>query len=101
MGEGTVFANPKGAPISDIRDGTSNTIMTLEVDDTHAVLWTKPDDLDYDSKEPLKGLGGLYGEGFNAGYLRRLGAVHLQEHRPEDPPRRLMTASGGEVTEPF
>jgi hypothetical protein len=68
IGPGSVFANPKGASMRDITDGTSNTIMTLEVDDTHAVPWTKPEDLAYDAKEPLKGLGNLYDGGFDTGF---------------------------------
>jgi Protein of unknown function (DUF1559) len=44
--------------IQDMTDGTSNTIMVLEVDDDHAVTWTRPVDLNVDVKQPLKGLGG-------------------------------------------
>jgi hypothetical protein len=34
--------------LSEVVDGTSNTIALVEVDDAHAVAWTKPDDLDLD-----------------------------------------------------
>ena len=53
--------------MSQVRDGLSNTIMTVEVSDWKAVIWTKPDDFVYDEKEPLKGLIGLHAGGFNAG----------------------------------
>jgi hypothetical protein len=43
---------------ADIPDGTSNTILLVEVEDDAAVIWTKPDDLKLDLKDPLKGLGG-------------------------------------------
>ena len=33
--------------IRDIKDGTSNTVMTVEVGNQHAVEWTKPEDLDF------------------------------------------------------
>ncbi len=46
----------KGVGMRDITDGTSNTIMLVEADDEHAVIWTKPDDLDFDLENPLTGL---------------------------------------------
>ncbi len=42
--------------LASITDGTSNTIMAIEADDAHAVVWTKPDDLEIDLKKPLSGL---------------------------------------------
>ena len=42
-----------------MRDGTSNTAMVLEVDDEHAVIWTKPDDFEPDKDDPLKGVVSL------------------------------------------
>jgi hypothetical protein len=39
-----------------ITDGTSNTLSILETDAEHAVIWTKPDDLPVDFKNPLVGL---------------------------------------------
>jgi hypothetical protein len=59
-GPGTVFDGKKGTSIRDIRDGTSMTIMVVEADDTHAPIWTKPEDLPFDPKEPKRGLGGLW-----------------------------------------
>lgn len=67
VGPGSVFSGREGIKMSDIRDGTSATILTVEVADQHAVIWTKPEDLPYDPKDPAKGLGGLYEGGFNAG----------------------------------
>ena len=45
------------ARIRDIVDGTSNTILLIESDDDHAVIWTKPDDLVIDPEKPLARLG--------------------------------------------
>ncbi len=67
-GDKTVFAGAKGIGFSDIRDGTSNTIMTVEASDESAVVWTKPDDFQYDPKNPIKGLLGPRTRGFNAGF---------------------------------
>ena len=54
-GEATMF--PGGTPVAfkDITDGTSNTIMTIEVDDEHAATWTKPDDWDITLGRPGHG----------------------------------------------
>jgi hypothetical protein len=63
-----VFPGDKGISLSDIADGTSNTIMTVEAPDESAVVWTKPDDFVYDETNPLKGLTGVRPGGFLAGF---------------------------------
>jgi hypothetical protein len=46
-GAGTLFADGNRDPqLRGITDGTSNTILLLEADDPHAVVWTKPDDIE-------------------------------------------------------
>ncbi|MGF1582172.1 MAG: DUF1559 domain-containing protein [Gemmataceae bacterium] len=57
VGKKTLFPGKKGFKITEIPDGTSNTILALEVDDSHAVIWTKPEDLTVNPKTPWKGLG--------------------------------------------
>ena len=47
----------KPTELKDIRDGTSNTIMVVTVDDAHAAIWTKPDDWPFDPKDPAGGTG--------------------------------------------
>ncbi len=94
VGPGTVFGGREGMKISDIKDGTSMTIMTVEVADQHAVVWTKPDDLPFDPKEPAKGLGGLYEGGFNAGICD--GSVHfIPLPQPDETLRCLFQAADG------
>jgi hypothetical protein len=51
----------------DISDGTSNTILTVEVNDDAAVIWTKPDDLDIAAGDVLKKILGHYDGGFIIG----------------------------------
>jgi hypothetical protein len=76
-GKDGVFTAPKvtddakrsaasGTRIAEIRDGTSNTIMAIEANDLSAVIWTKPDDFEFDAKNPLKGLAGMRPGGFLA-----------------------------------
>ena len=67
-GEKSVFPGKKAIGFAKIiPDGTSNTIMTVEVSDDRAVIWTKPDDFEYDQQDPMKGLVGLWPDGFIAG----------------------------------
>jgi hypothetical protein len=66
VGNGAVFEADKPTEFKDIVDGTSNTIMIVEVDDQHASIWTKPEDLPFDPKDPTRGLGRFFDGGFNA-----------------------------------
>jgi hypothetical protein len=66
-GEKAFFTGKKGTRMADIKDGSSNTIMTVEAD--KAVPWTKPDDFEYDENDPVKGLGGITPAGFVAGFV--------------------------------
>jgi hypothetical protein len=65
VGNGAAFEADKPTRVNDITDGTVNTVMVVEVDDNHAIVWTKPEDLAFDPKDPTKGLGRFAG-GFNA-----------------------------------
>ncbi len=58
----------------DISDGSSNTILIVETDESAAVPWTKPDDYDFDPNDPFKGLCAHYPQVFNAGMCD--GATH-------------------------
>ena len=67
-GPHSVFPGDKAISMKDIPDGTAHTIMTVEVADDKAVIWTKPDDFQYDEEKPLDGLVGLRPNGFLAGF---------------------------------
>lgn len=78
-----------------ITDGTSNTIMTIEVRDELAQVWTKPDPLEVDLSAPEKQFGGhfegkiLFGAGDgSAGVLSKEQFKNLPA---------LITRAGGEV----
>ena len=66
VGGGAVFEADKPTLFKDIKDGLCNTIMAVEADDEHAVIWTKPEDLQFDPKDPTKGLGRFFNGFFNA-----------------------------------
>ena len=84
--------------VQDIRDGTSKTIMVVEVDDDRAVIWTKPQDLEWDSDQPTAGLGHIWSDTFFAaladGSCRRISLSVGSETL-----RGLFTRNGGERVE--
>ncbi len=65
VGDGTVFGGDDGLPIRQIIDGTSRTAMIVEADPTHAVEWTRPDDLPVAVGNPAAGMGNLRPGVFN------------------------------------
>jgi hypothetical protein len=58
-GPGTAFDGPEGLRLpEDFPDKPSNTILVVEA--AEPVLWTKPEDLNYDPHGPLPRLGGIF-----------------------------------------
>lgn len=99
-GERTVFPGPEGIEYKQITDGTSNTIMLVEVDDEHAVVWTKPEGLPYNADHPRTGLGGQYEEGFLAVFCD--GSARLIPSTvPDETLRRLLIRDDGQVIPQF
>jgi hypothetical protein len=105
VGKDGIFVRPKngdrlGTGMREIRDGTSNTIMTLEVPDETAVVWTKPTDFTPDKDEPTKGLTGLRPGGFQAGFAD--GSVRfIAETIDVGMLQALFTKNGGEPVANF
>lgn len=64
VGEKTVFPGGRGRRIMEIGDRTSYTILAVEADEMHAVIWTQPADWKLDPDHPSAGLGGHFGDGF-------------------------------------
>jgi hypothetical protein len=96
VGPATMFPGKEGISLAEVKDGTSNTLMVLEVGDQQAPIWTRPDDWPFDPKDPAKGLGGLYAGGFWATMAD--GSAHFLA-LPHDAARlaALLTRAGGEV----
>ena len=98
-----IFQDPKmyqigksGTDIRRFRDGTSNTLLVVEAGADVAVPWTRPDDIHFDSSQPLAALGELPNDGFWGAFAD--GAV--RKIKPDIKPevfRALLTPSGGEV----
>lgn len=100
VGADMIFGEDEGLRLRKIIDGTSNTVMLVEVDPDRAVEWTRPADLQVDAERPLAGLGNLRPQVFNALFVD--GSVHAIS-KDIDPEllRRLFTYRGlEEVTLP-
>ena len=61
VGNGAAFEWCKGFPLSQFKDGPSNTILVAEA--ATAVPWTKPDELEFNPNGPLPSLGGHFSGG--------------------------------------
>jgi hypothetical protein len=64
VGKDTMFSDDKGTRVADVTHGLANTIFVVEADDRHAVPWTKPQDLNYDPKQPTAGLNTFGSTGY-------------------------------------
>ncbi len=97
-GEGTLFHGGKGKAIRDITDGTSATLLAVEVVPERAVVWTKPDDWEVDWKNPLDGVRRSDGRPFTCVFCD--GASHVLRN-DIDPNvwKKILTAAGGEVVD--
>ncbi len=96
VGKGAFFEEGKTRKLADILDGTSKTIMFVEVDPDRGVIWTKPEDLPFNPDNPLDGLGHAHPGGFNAAFAD--GSVYFISSTV-DPEvfRALITVAGGEA----
>ena len=88
---------PAGTSMADIRDGSSNTLMVVECDPEHAVIWTKPDDISVDVKK-LADMMNKSDNTFSVSFAD--GSVHfISEDVDSDTLRKLSTIADGEVVE--
>lgn len=97
VGKNCVFDGSKdGIGFAQITDGTSKTIALVEADADQAVEWTKPDDWEFDAKNPKAGIGKFRPGGCNAAWAD--GSVRFLSGGI-DPQmlKALMTRNGREV----
>ncbi len=106
-GPKTIGANPKGAKIADITDGTSNTLLVVEACGAQ-IVWTEPRDVDVSFQPTGINLKG-YATGHSAGWLSSYHARGTQVLMADgaarflsaktDPAvlKKLATVDGGEL----
>jgi prepilin-type processing-associated H-X9-DG protein len=94
VGKGTMFDGDKGRSLRDVTETNAHTIIAVETDDDHAVIWTKPEDWEYDPEHPMAGLGHAHRGGFNV--LMGDGSVRLID-RSVDPDtfKAMLTPADG------
>lgn len=105
-GEDAAFSSPgepengeqdrTGTKISDISDGTANTIMIVEANGEHAVPWTAPQDFGMDQEDLVSPLVGNWsGDGIIIGHCD--GSVRMLTSPTHELLKKMFTISGGEV----
>jgi hypothetical protein len=96
VGEGLVFDPAGNNRFRDIRDGTANTIMVVEVAAEESVPWAAPQDFVFDlDKNPIAKMGHTHPGGFHAAFSD--GAVRFITHSIDvDLFKALLTRGGGE-----
>lgn len=97
--ESSAFPPGRSLSLAAMTDGTANTLMVVEVNDSHAVTWTKPDDLDFeDGSDVLAALIGLRQGGFLSAFVD--GSVHfIPDHIDRENLTRLIKRNDGQDVE--
>ncbi len=98
-GPNTILNNSKRpAKTTNVTDGTSKTIMIVEADDTHGVIWTKPDDYPWDVANPSAGLGNIWSGNFFGAMAD--GSIHfLSVGNTPETLNGFFSINGGELVE--
>ncbi|QDT71071.1 DUF1559 family PulG-like putative transporter [Lacipirellula limnantheis] len=97
--EGTVFGGREGIKFGDLKDGSSQTIMVVEVVPQRAVVWTKPDDWEVDLANPLDGVKRSDRDGFVAAWGDGHASI-ISNGADAEEFRGNLTYDGGEAPKP-
>jgi hypothetical protein len=102
VGAGMLFHGAEGTKIRDITDGTSQTILAVEVAPDQAVEWTKPADWEVDLNDPTRGLKRADGDSHGGTFAAAYCDGHIETMSIELSPDVLkarLTMAGGEATQ--
>lgn len=94
--EAIYSSKQRGTSFREITDGLTNTILLLVADEDQSVVWTRPDDLEIDMQQPLKG----WEQGIHSELIVLLAdgsLLPLQRSTSHDQIRALLSRGGGEV----
>lgn len=98
VGEGLLFGSKKGKTFKDMIDGTSNTILAVEVVPERAVVWTKPADWEVDLANVLAGVKRSDRDGFVAAWCDGHASYISNDNDPAIL-KKLLTPAGRELFE--
>ena len=96
-GEGMMFNGKEKIGFGQITDGSSNTVYMMEVNQSHAVEWTRPVDYQVNPEKPLDGLGGVNAGGFIV-TMADGSAQFISNSIDPEMWLKLLTKGGGEIT---
>lgn len=94
QGAKPLFERRRGVDVREVIDGTSNTLMVVET--THAVPWTKPEDLSFAEDQPTPEFGSRHGDGYHAAFADA-NVRFLKRNLDSQLLRGLVTRDGNEV----
>jgi hypothetical protein len=98
VGAATIFYHNDGTKFGDITDGTSKTIMLVEVVPSEAAVWTQPEDWDVDMQDVSRGVRRDDRTSFVAAFAD--GSAHVIANELEQTHlRALLTRGGREVVD--
>ena len=98
VGDETPLGGREPVNIADFTDDPSETIMLVEAGPNKAVPWTKPEDIAFDSRDPMAALGAIPEEGLVAVFFSQHTDIILKDIDPETL-KALVTHRGGEKTD--
>jgi Protein of unknown function (DUF1559) len=96
VGKGLAFEGDKGLTLGAFSDGTSKTILAIEVNDDRAVPWTKPDDLEVDLNRPFDGLRDTEAGGIFCAVFADCHVIGMTKQCDLDTLKALFTRNGAE-----
>jgi hypothetical protein len=78
-----------------ILDGTANTAVIAEAADP--VIWTKPDELEFDRQKPLPKLGGIFADGYHIVFADSHARFFAHGSLSDDTLKAIITPCGDEM----